>query len=100
MDEESSESIYLDNHVKKLISELDENSKKIFVTSLFKILYVSDVDNYRDAMKNKKSIVKNIFKLKREEKKLFNKIIFKGMIRDSKIRKMLISILKEKTKID
>lgn len=99
-DEESSESIYLDNHVKKLISELDENSKKIFVTSLFKILYVSDVDNYRDAMKNKKSIVKNIFKLKREEKKLFNKIIFKGMIRDSKIRKMLISILKEKTKID
>ena len=98
-DEESSESLYLDNHLKKLVSELDEEEKENFVTSLFRILYASEVENYREAVKYRRNIVRNILKLNRKERKLFNRILFKGMIKDAKIRKMLISILREKRKI-
>lgn len=97
---ESQESIYLDTHVKKLISELDDSSREIFVNALFNIMYLSEVKTFRDALKYKGAILKNMFKLKREEKKLLYKIFFSGMLKDSKIRKMLFSILKEKKKIE
>jgi hypothetical protein len=98
-DEESSESLYLDSHLKKLVSELNDEDKENFVTSLFRVLYASEVENYREALRFKRNIIRNILKLNRKERKLFNKIIFKGMIKDAKIRKMLISILREKRKI-
>lgn len=99
-DKESNDSIYLDNHIKRMVADLDQSSREIFVTSLFKILYVSEVGTYREASKKKKQIVQNIFKLTKEERKIFNRIIFKGMIKDPKILKMLVSILKERRKID
>jgi hypothetical protein len=97
---ESEDSIHLDSCVKKLIAELDEETKKTFVSSLFNVLYISDVANYRDAIKSKRKIVGNVLRLKKEERKIFNKVILKGMLKDPKIRKMLLSILLEKNKID
>lgn len=99
-DEESSESIYLEQHIKKIISEMNEDDKKILVTSIFNILYISEIENFREITSNKKVILKNVLKLQKEEKRLLNKVFFDVMVKDAKIRRMLISILKEKRKVD
>lgn len=99
VEEESPESVYLDSHIKKLVLDLDMNSRELFVSALFNILYYSNIYKYEDIAPNRTKILSNVLKLSKEERKVFNTVFLNGVLRDAQIRKMLISILVEKNKI-
>ena len=75
------------------------DSRKLFVSALFNILYYSNIYKYEDIAPNKSKILSNVLKLTKEERKVFNTVFLNGVLRDAQIRKMLISILVEKNKI-
>jgi hypothetical protein len=97
---ESQDSVYLDGHVKKVLYELSDDEAEKLVSAIFHVIYSSVIKNTGQLLITKAKLTSNVMKLSKEEKKMFNKVIYDGMLKDPRIRKMLLSIFVEKKKID
>lgn len=99
-EKESQDSVYLDGHVKKVLYELSDDEAEKLVSAIFHVIYSSGIKNTGQLLITKAKLTSNVMKLSKEEKKMFNKVIYDGMLKDPRIRKMLLSIFVEKKKID
>ena len=90
----STDSIYLDNHLKSIISELTIEEKKSFVASLFNLMYITGAKTLTELYKLKAKFVANILKLKKDDKNILN-TIFKKILKDQRIRKIFLTLARE-----
>ena len=98
-EEVSPDSLYMDEHFKKLIANLDVHQSEIFVNALFKVFYLTGSKTLTELSKNAGKILPGVVKLNKEEKNLFNDIILKGVLADARMRKILLSVVMERENI-
>jgi hypothetical protein len=98
-EEVSPDSTYMDEHFKKLISNLDARQSETFVNSLFKVFYMTGSKTLLELVKNKGRILPGVVKLNKDEKVLFNDIILKGILSDARMRKILLGVFIERDNI-
>ena len=98
-EEVSPDSTYMDEHLKKLISNLDAKQSETFVNSLFKVFYMTGSKTLLELVKNKGRILPGVVKLNKDEKVLFNDIILKGILSDARMRKILLGVFIERDNI-
>lgn len=91
----STDSIYLDNHLKMIINEMTIDEKKMFVSSLFNLMYTTGSKTLTELYKNKTKFVANLLKIKKDEKHILNKIFLEKILRDQRMRKIFIALFRE-----
>lgn len=95
LDERSEDSFYLENHISSTLSEMDMEERKGFVETIFKILYKTKSTNLEELSKRKIRVIFGYLGLKRKERKLVKRILFKKLLKDKRVKKILFSALRE-----
>ena len=90
----STDSIYLDNNLKVIIKELTVEEKKTFVASLFNLMYSTGAKTLTELYKYKAKFVTSIIMLKKDDKNILNRV-FKKMLADQRVRKILLTLARE-----
>lgn len=91
----STDSIYLDNHLKMIINEMNIDDRKAFVASLFNLMYSTGAKTLTQLSKNKAKFVSNLLKIKKDDKDVLNNIFIKKVLRDQRMRKIFLSLFRE-----
>lgn len=91
----SSDSTYLDIHLKMIIDELNMEERKLFVVSLFNLLYSTGAKTLTDLYKNRGKFLSNLVKLKKDDKNILNNILLKKVMKDLRMRKIFLTLLRE-----
>ena len=91
----SNDSIYIDNHLKKMLDEMCNEERKAFVSALFNLLYSTGAKTLMDLYKHGGKLLTNFGKLKKAEKDALNKVFFKKILKDARLRKIFTSFVIE-----
>ena len=91
----SSDSVYLDIHLKKIIHELSFEEKKTFVSALFNLFYATGAKTLLELANSKARFVNSFLKLPKDEKVILNNILVKKIMNDARMRKIFLSFVKE-----
>ena len=91
----STDSIYLDNHLKMIISEMSLDEKKAFVASLFNLMYSTGSKTLTELYNNKAKFVANFIKIKKDDMNILNKIFIKKILKDQRMRRIFLSLFRE-----
>ena len=91
----SSDSIYLDNHLKMIINEMSMDEKKAFVASLFNLMYSTGAKTLTELYNYKAKFVANFLKIKKDEMNILNKIFMKRILKDQRMRRIFLSLFRE-----
>jgi hypothetical protein len=91
----SSDSVYLDIHLKKIINELSFEEKKTFVSALFNLFYATGAKTLLELANSKARFVNSFLKLSKDEKVILNNILVKKIMNDARMRKIFLAFVKE-----
>ena len=91
----SSDSIYLDNHLKDIIKGLSEEERKAFVASIFNLMYSTGAKTLTELYRYKNKFAGNLLKLKKDDKNILNEIFMKKMLKDQRIRRIFLTLFRE-----
>lgn len=91
----STDSIYLDKHLKMIINEMTQDEKKAFVSSLFNLMYTTGSKTLTELYKNKTKFVANMLRIKKDDKNILNKIFMQKILKDQRIRRIFIALFRE-----
>lgn len=95
-DSVSADSVYIDLHLKKMIKDMPLKQRKGFVEALFNLLYSTGAKTLLDLYKeNKNKLLNNIVKLSKEDRNILNDVLFKNILNDPKLAKIIFDFVRE-----
>ena len=79
-----------------MIKDMPLKQRKGFVEALFNLLYSTGAKTLLDLYKeNKNKLLNNIVKLSKEDRNILNDVLFKNILNDPKLAKIIFDFVRE-----
>jgi hypothetical protein len=90
----SKDSNYVDDFIKKTLGDMSLKERELFVIAMFDLAYSTGSSTLKELNKNRLKLLRNFFKLPKEEKNILKEIIFRKMFKDTRMRRIILSSIR------